>query len=77
MAFWSILKIDCSKRGMSELEKALDASGFVKINASQLIHVKYIEKLKNNSITLTTGDVLNASRQCSAALKRKCKMYMR
>ncbi|MCI8331435.1 MAG: response regulator transcription factor [Clostridiales bacterium] len=62
---------------ISELEKTLDANGFVQINASQLINVKYIEKMENDSVTLITDVVLNASRQCGAALKYKYKMYMR
>jgi len=62
---------------ISGLEGTLQANDFVKINASQLINMKYIEKLENNSVVLGTGVALTISRQCATVLKNKYKHYLR
>lgn len=65
------------RSAISGLENTLHENGFVKINASQLINMKYIEKLENNSVVLGTGEALTISRQCGDVLKNKYKIYMR
>lgn len=60
--------------GMSDL---LSASGFIKINASQLLNMKYISKIEDCRVVLTTGNSLNVSKQYRSLLKQAYIKYMR
>ncbi len=62
---------------LSEMSDMLSPSGFVKINASQLLNMKYISKIEDNSVLLTTDQSLNISKQYRSVLKQAYIKYMR
>lgn len=55
----------------------LSSSGFIKISAGQLLNMKYISKIEDCSIILTTGLVLNMSKQYRSVIKEAYIKYMR
>ena len=59
---------------MSDMLSPID---FIKINASQLLNMKYISKIEDCCVILTTGDSLNISKQYSSVLKKAYIKYMR
>lgn len=62
---------------LSGMRDMLSSSGFIKINASQLLNMKYISKIEDNSVKLTTDQSLNISKQYRSILKQAYIKYMR
>lgn len=62
---------------ISAMSDMLSPDGFIKINASQLLNMKYISKIEDNGVLLTTGQSLKISKRYRAILKQAYIKYMR
>lgn len=62
---------------ISAMSDILSSGGFIKISAGQLLNMKYISKIEDCSVVLTTGNRLNISKQYRSTLKQAFVKYMR
>jgi len=69
-------QVICIKKSLVQLEKVLNPELFFRINRAQIINLKFVAQIKTNpngrlSISLTTGELLEASDRQSVRFKNK------
>ncbi len=62
-------------RKLDEIEKELQASGFVRIHRSFLVNMQYIERLSSYVLQLSTGQELSVPKTRYAHVKREYALY--